>query len=342
MLKAVILDYQSFAPDDLMLDVLWGLPIEWTVYDYTDKLDTASRVADQNIILSNKVVIDENILRNNSQLKLIIIMATGTNNVDLQVAKVLNIPVCHIIDYSTESVVQHTFSFMLALHSRLIEYDRSVRQGDWCHSRFFGLLDYPVRNVAGKTLGIIGYGAIGRRIEQVAKVLGMRVLVAESLVAPSVSQSLAQSTPQSAHTSQTREDIKNRRVPLSILFAESDVITIHCPLSPYSENLIDASAFAQMKPEAILLNMARGGIVNEQALVKALKEGVIGGAATDVLTQEPPSPNHIMLDQAIPHLIITPHTAWSSQESRQAMINQAIDILQSFMQDKLINQVKPI
>ncbi len=317
MLKAVILDYQSFAPGDLNLQKLWGLPIDWAVHDYTLASETASRIADQQIILTNKVVVDETLLRNNPQLKLIIIMATGTNNVDLRAAAELEIPVCHIVDYSTESVAQHTFACMLALQSRIIEYDKAVKEGKWCNSRFFGMLDYPVSEIAGKTLGIIGYGAIGQRVEQVAKAFGMNILVAESL-----------------HKNNT-----DGRVSLSELYSQSDIISVHCPLSSYSENLIDAEAFAQMKVDTILLNMARGGIVDEKALAQALKSGLIRAAATDVLTQEPPMDSHILLDDTIPNLIITPHSAWSSREARQEMLDQAVNILQDFMRGKLINQV---
>lgn len=320
MLKATILDYQSLAPADLSMQELWALPIAWTLHDYTEAGETADRIKGQDIILTNKVILDEKLLKSNPHIKLVIILATGTNNVDLKTAKTMNIPVCNIIAYSTESVVQQTFACMLALQSHVIEYNQAVKNGRWSESRFFGLLEFPIREVSGKTLGIIGFGAIGQRIKVVAEALGMKVIVARSLQSP--------------------EQHQDGRVSIGNLYRQSDVISIHCPLSPLSQNLIDEEAFRQMKPEAILLNMGRGGIVNENALATALKNGMISAAATDVLTQEPPAKDHVLLDASIPNLIITPHTAWASREARQELLDQVVNILQSFAQGQLINQVK--
>lgn len=319
MLKATILDYQSLAPDDLDLEHLWQLMLEWHLYDHTSAEQTAERISGMDIILTNKVILDAELLKANPQIKLIIILATGTNNVDLQAARTLGIPVCNIVAYSTESVVQQTFACLLALQSRLREYDDAVKRGDWCNSPFFGLLDYQIQEVAGKTLGIIGFGAIGRRVKQVAEAFGMRVLVAKSLLPEAASQ------PQ--------------RVTLEQIYTQADVISIHCPLSDYSRDLINTDSFAQMKETVVLLNMGRGGIVNEAALAEALKSGRIKAAATDVLTEEPPSPDHLLLDSRIPNLIITPHTAWASQQARQALLDQVVNILQSLDNGPLVNQV---
>ncbi len=319
MFTATILDYQSLAPEDLSMQALWALPITWALHDYTSKEDTRNRIQGVDIVLTNKVILDEALLRANPGIKLIIILATGTNNVDLKVAHEMGIPVCNIVAYSTESVVQQTFACLLALQSRLLEYDSAVKQGRWCESQFFGLLEFPIREVAGKTLGIIGFGAIGQRVKTVAEALGMKVIIA---------QSLGVTPPQ------------NYRVSLPELYKQADIISVHCPLSVLSQNLIDAAAFEQMKNTAILLNMGRGGIVNEHALANALKTGRIRAAATDVLTQEPPAKDHVLLDTSIPNLIITPHTAWASQEARQELLDQVVNILQSFPQGQLINQVK--
>lgn len=321
MLKAAILDYQSLAPVDLHMQALWSLPVEWALHDTTAPAETAARIAGMDVVLTNKVVLDANLLRNNPSLKLVIILATGTNNVDLKVAKELGIPVCNIVAYSTESVVQQTFAMLLAIKSRLLEYSAAVKAGRWSESQFFGLLQYPISEVHGQTLGIIGFGAIGQRVKTVAEAFGMKVLVARSLSSPDVPQ--------------------EGRVPLEQLYREADVISIHCPLSPLSQNLVDENAFAQMKPNAIVLNLGRGGIVNEHALAKALKAGQIAAAATDVLTQEPPARDHILLDPAIPNLLVTPHTAWASREARQELLDQVVNILQSFGKGQLINQVNP-
>lgn len=321
MLKATILDYQSLAPVDLQMQALWDLPVEWALHDTTKPEETAARIAGMDVVLTNKVVLDANLLRNNPSLKLVIILATGTNNVDLKVAKELGIPVCNIVAYSTESVVQQTFAMLLAIKSRLLEYSAAVKAGRWSESQFFGLLQYPISEVHGQTLGIIGFGAIGQRVKTVAEAFGMKVLVARSLSSPDVPQ--------------------EGRVPLEQLYREADVVSIHCPLSPLSQNLVDENAFAQMKPNAIVLNLGRGGIVNEQALATALKTGQIAAAATDVLTQEPPAKDHLLLDPAIPNLLITPHTAWASREARQELLDQVVNILHSFDKGQLINQVNP-
>ena len=316
-MKACILDYQSLAPADLDLSALWQLPLQWHCHDYTTPEQTAERIAGMDIVLSNKVVLDAALLQANPQLKLVIVLATGTNNVDLPAAEALGIPVCNIVAYSTESVVQHTFACLLALCSRLREYDRAVQAGDWSRSPLFTLLDYPISEIAGKTLGIIGYGAIGRRVAEVARAFGMQVLVAESAVPG-------------------RSDAD--RTPLAQLLAAVDVLSIHCPLSDYTRHLIDADALAQMRPHAILLNMARGGIVHETALLQALQHGVIAAAASDVLTVEPPSAGHVLL-QACPNLLVTPHVGWASREARQRLVGQVQQILQGFFQQQLINRV---
>ena len=323
-MHATILDYQSLCPDDLALDALFdcqigGQRINWTCYDSTQPEQTAARVSKQDIILTNKVVIDADLLAANTQLKLIIILATGTNNVDLTAARAMGIAVANIIAYSTESVVQQTFAMLLSLKSQLPAYTAAVSQGKWSRSDFFGLLDYQINEVAGETLAIIGYGTIGRRVKQVAEALGMQVIIAESLSGEA--------------------DHSNKRVPLDQIYRQADVISIHSPLSDQSKNLIDARAFALMKSSAIILNLGRGGIVNESDLISALKQGDIAAAATDVLSQEPPAANHPMLADDIPNLMITPHTAWASRQARQQLIEQVIEILQSLANPTIVNQV---
>lgn len=316
-LKAVILDYQTLAPDDLSPEPLWQLPLEWHCHDHTDAVQTAARIAGMDIVLTNKVVLDKSLLQANPQLRLVIVLATGTNNVDLEAARELGIPVCNIVNYSTESVVQHTFACLLNLAGHMRDYDNAVRDGGWSKSPMFTVLDFPVREVAGKTLGIIGYGAIGKRVAEVARAFGMQVKIAQSLV-PGVE--------------------KPGRTPLAELLATADVLSIHCPLSDYSRNLIDAGALAAMKSGAILLNMARGGIVQEEALVQALADGRIAAAATDVLSQEPPPADHALL-QPLPNLLVTPHIGWASREARQQLVSQVVDIINGFDRGQLINRV---
>lgn len=317
-MKAVILDYQSLAPHDLDWQALNALPIEWTFHDYTEPSDTAARIAGMDIVLSNKVLLNEALLKENPGIKQIIILATGTNNVDLQAASALGIPVSNIVAYSTESVVQHTFACLLNLTNRLREYDHVAKQGYWSHSRTFTLLDFQIQELAGKTLGIIGFGAIGQRVKTVAEAFGMNVVVAKSQVAGSD---------------------QHGRIALAELLAISDVVSIHAPLSPLTQNLIDANAIALMKPSALLLNMGRGGIVDEAALLEALTKGVIKGAATDVLAQEPPALDHPLLQYNHANLLVTPHVAWASQQARQALLGQVEKIIQGLLNGTRINSV---
>lgn len=320
-MKAVILDYQSLAPADLQLDALWNLPLQWTLHDYTSADETAERIDGMDIILTNKVVLDAALLQANPQIKLVIILATGTNNVDLQAATALGIPVSNIVAYSTESVVQHTFACLLNLLNRIREYDQAARQGYWSHSRTFTLLDFQIQELHGKTLGIVGYGAIGKRVKHVAEAFGMQVLIAESLLAGSDN---------------------NGRTALPLVLSQSDVLSIHAPLSPLSHKLIDAAALQQMKKTAIVLNMGRGGIVDEQALLTALQQGTIAAAATDVLVQEPPDVNHPLLQYTKPNLLVTPHVAWASQQARQQLLDQVVAIISGFQAGQRINAVNSL
>ena len=318
-MKAVFLDYQSLSPEDLDLTDVWKLPFDFERFSTTAPSETADRINDAEIVLTNKVVLNEELLSSNPQIKLVVILATGTNNVDLKAAKSLGIPVCNISGYSTESVAQHTFACLLELSRRLHEYRTAVDEGKWSQSPFFCLPEFPIRDLSGQTMGIIGYGAIGKRVHELAEAFGMNVVISESLMPGSSGQT--------------------GRIPLKKLCRESDVISIHCPLSPHSKNLVDKDLFSAMKETAILLNMARGGIVHEHDLLDALKSGAIRAAATDVLTKEPPPENHPLLDEKLPNLLITPHVAWASRQSRQQLVNQAREILENFIDGEIINRV---
>lgn len=318
-MKAVFLDYQSLSPEDLDLTKVWNLPFDFERFDTTGYSETANRINNADIVLTNKVVLDKKLLSTNPQIKLVVILATGTNNVDLKVANSLGIPVCNISGYSTESVAQHTIACLLELSRRLHEYRTAVDKGKWSDSPFFCLPEYPIRDLAGQTMGIIGYGAIGKRVHELAEAFGMNVVISESLV-PGTSEQAG-------------------RTPLTKLYRDSDVVSIHCPLSPHSKNLVDREVFSAMKENAILLNMARGGIVHENDLLDALKSGEIMAAATDVLTKEPPPENHVLLSEKLPNLLITPHVAWASRQSRQNLVDQVFEILNSFTNGNIINRV---
>jgi len=315
-MKAVFLDFKSVDRDDLDLTALHQSHSDWTLHDETFHNETAERINRAEIVVTNKVPINRYLIENSPHLKLICVAATGTNNIDLQAAKENDVTVTNVTAYGTPSVVQHVFAVMFALATRLQDYTRLVSGGAWQKSTQFCLLDYPISELAGKTLGIIGYGELGRGVAQAATAFGMNVVVAR-------------------HGNTAMEG----RIPLDELLAVSDVITLHLPLTRETKNLIDARAISLMKSTAFLINAARGGIVDEQALAEALREGRIGGAAVDVLTQEPPVDGNPLLAPDIPNLIVTPHIAWASREARQRLIDDVARTVAEWHTGQIRNQV---
>lgn len=317
-MKAVILDLDTLAPNDLDLSALMAQVDDWQLYPHTTPSQLSERIADADIVLSNKVVLNAEAIASAKRLKLIVVMATGVNNIDLEAAKIKEVMVCNALGYSTASVVQHCFALMLALATRLLDYQQAVRCGDWQASPHFCLLDYPVVELAGKTLGIIGYGELGKKVAAIARAMDMQVIVAESLHGAS----------------------NEGRVPLKALLAQSDVISLHCPLTARTRNLIDCHALATMKRGSLLINTARGGIVDESALVQALQSGHLAGAGIDVLATEPPPKDSILLADNIPNLVLTPHSAWGSRESRQRLVAQLAAVVRGFIAASPIQQVQ--
>jgi len=293
-------------------------PHEWRDHDNTPAAEVVTRLHNATIAVSNKVSIRREALTQLSQLKLIAVCATGTNNIDLEYCRQENIPVCNIRHYAMHTVPEHVFALMLALRRNIIAYHRDVRAGAWQRAEQFCLMNHPIRDLHGGTLGIVGHGELGAAVANIAQAFGMRVLIAER-------RGSAQTKP--------------GRTPFATVLRESDVITLHTPLTPETKNLIGAAELAQMKPGALLINTARGGLVDEQALATALKSGRIGGAAFDVLTEEPPRRGNPLLDLDLPNLIVTPHNAWASREAMQIMADQLIDNIESFVRGKLKNQV---
>lgn len=318
--KAVILDLDTLGPDDLDLTELYSQAGNWQVYGNTAKQHVAERIANAEIVLTNKVPIDAACMAHAKQLKLIVVMATGTNNIDLKTAVRAGITVCNAVNYSTAAVVQHTFALILALTTRLLDYTRAVDRGDWQQSDTFCMLDYPITELAGKNIGIIGYGNLGCKVAAVAQALDMQVLVAESLSA-------------------SGRDIGFDRMPIEQLMTEADIVTLHCPLTEATRHLINAKKLAQMKPSALLINTARGGIVDEQALAKALQAGTIAGAALDVLAEEPPGLNSLLLQGDTPNLLVSPHIAWASRESRQRLVAQLVAVIKAYRRGKPVQVV---
>lgn len=318
-MKAVFLDFQSLDQNDLDFSQLEVAFDEWIIYPTTQLEQVAERIRDADVVMSNKVMINADALKQNPQLKLILISATGTNNVDLAQAKAQGIVVCNCQAYGTSAVAQHTLMLMLALSTAVIQYNQAVKNGQWNQAQQFCLLNFPIVELAGKTLGILGYGELGQAVAKLAEAFGMKVIVG-------------------ALPNRPQHD---GRVPFQTLVTQVDYLSLHCPLTEYTQDLINADVFDAMKPSAFLINCARGGIVNEADLADALRQGKIAGAATDVLTVEPPTKGNILLAEDIPNLIITPHSAWGSVDARQRIVHQMLENVEAFKQGQPIRQVNP-
>ncbi len=315
-MKAVFLDYESLDKNDLDFSALREVFTDLELYPSTLATQVLERVQHADVVITNKVVLDAENLKQCLSLKLILISATGTNNVDLAQAKAQGITVCNCQGYGTSAVAQHTLMLMLTLATSVIQYDHAVKQGEWNKSPIFCLLDFPIVELAGKTLGILGYGELGQAVAKLAEAFGMKIIVG---ALPNRST--------------------GNRVALSELLPQVDFLSLHCPLTEETRDLIDNKAIEKMKPSAFLINCARGGIVNEHDLATALRTGKIAGAATDVLSVEPPKEGNVLLANNIPNLIITPHSAWGSVDARQRIVQQLTENASAFQQGKPIRQV---
>ncbi|MDY6458983.1 MULTISPECIES: 2-hydroxyacid dehydrogenase [Acinetobacter] len=316
-MKAVFLDYVSLDQNDLNFKDLENIFDEWEIYPSTSSEQLLERIQNVDVIISNKVVVNAEAIQQCPNLKLILISATGTNNIDLVQAKKQGVVVCNCQAYGTSAVAQHTLMLMLNLATSFKQYERAVQNGDWNKASQFCLLDYPIIELEGKTLGILGYGELGKAVAKLAEAFGMKILVGALPNRP----------------------VQENRIPFNELLSQVDFLTLHCPLSTDTQNLIDAKAFDAMKHSAFLINCARGGIVNEQDLADALIAGKIAGAATDVLMVEPPKDGNVLLNSEIPNLLITPHSAWGSVDARQRIVQQMVENVEAFKKGQPIRQV---
>jgi glycerate dehydrogenase len=320
LMTSAALDKPVARAAEIDFSALGAVVSEWDWYDDSTADETAGRIADATVVVTNKVVLDRQTLLTVAQrgrLQLICVAATGTNNVDITTAQELGIAVCNVTGYATASVSEHVFALMLALARHLPEYQRAVSAGRWQQSRQFCLLDYPLAELHGRRLGIVGYGELGQAVARLAAAFDMDVIVAEW---PGITSPCTQ-------------------VPIARLVREADIITLHCPLTPATECLIAAEQFAAMQAHTLLINTARGGIVDEQALADALRSGQIAGAAIDVLSSEPPNSDHPLLQAGIPNLIITPHIAWASVAARQRLVDEVAENIRAWTTGRQRNRV---
>ncbi|MBL4679685.1 MAG: D-2-hydroxyacid dehydrogenase [Pseudomonadales bacterium] len=314
-MKGVILDANSLG--DVNLEPIITCLDHFQVYQSSNQDQIETRIADADIILTNKTELGRKEFAYSPRLKLISVMATGTNNIDLLAAEELNIQVSNAVAYATPSVVQHTINLMLCLSTHLIDYIHDTRQGLWQTSNSFCRLDHSIVELSGKKLGVIGYGELGKNVAKVAEAFGMEILIAQD-------------------TTVTRD------TSMAHLLAKVDYLSLHCPLNDKTTMMINKTTLSQMKPTAFLINTARGGLVNSNDLVHALEQGIIAGAAIDVLSAEPANESEPLIQAShLKNLLITPHNAWGAIESRNRLVKQTRENIDAFLAGKILRRVTP-
>jgi glycerate dehydrogenase len=320
MAHIVILDGYTINPGDNPWTPLSELG-QLSVYDRSPPDAVVARAASADVLLTNKTPLGANVLNQLPKLRGIGVLATGVNVVDVARASALGLPVCNVPSYSTASVVQHTIALLLELCHKVGLHDASVHAGDWQRSPDFSYWKSPLVELFGKTLGIVGYGAIGRRVAEAGRALGMQVCAAQLR----------------SSTSAVTDGVS--RLPLDELFRRADVISLHCPLTAETACLVSAARLALLKPSALLLNTARGGLIDELALRQALDAGVLAGAALDVLSSEPPPANHPLLGAK--NCVLTPHLSWTSLPARQRLLATTSDNVRAILLGQPIHVVNP-
>ena len=283
---------------------------EWIEFGETGPDEVVERLAHATIAICNKVAMRGEALSQLPQLKLIAVAATGVDNVDLPYCHSHDIAVCNTRGYAINSLPEHALMLMLALRRNLIAYRNDIQAGRWHKARQFCLLDHPLADLKGSTLGIVGFGTLGRSMAQLGQAIGMNVIVAER---------------------KNAFEVREGRVAFNEVLQRSDVLSLHCPLTEETKNLIGAGELKQMKRNAILINTARGGLIDDDALLEGLQTGVIAGAGIDVLRNEPPRDGNTLLDVDLPNLIVTPHNAWASRQAMQTLADQLIETIEAFV-----------
>ena len=323
-MRTGFLDFATLRPEDLDTTAAEA-SLDATFWPTTGEDELPDRLAELEVVVVNKVRLTGALMDKSPGLKLICLAATGTDNIDLDAARERGIAVANIREYCTPSVVQHVFALILALTQNLSVYREKLGAGEWQQADNFCLLDPPIRELSGKTLGLIGLGALGSGVAGVARAFNMRVIAARlpwrSTAEPTDS---GQSAP---------------RLPLHELLQQSDIVSLHCPLTEDTRHIIDSAALEQMKRDALLINTARGGLVDSKALGDSLEQEEIGGAGIDVLPEEPPVNGDPLLDATLPNLIVTPHIAWSARESRQRALDEIVANIVAFANGEERNRV---
>jgi len=315
--RIVVLDRDTL-PEDITLRA-FSFPHELVAFGRTKPEEVAERISDADIVITNKVPVRREAIGGSRNLRLIAIAATGADVVDVAACAERQIGVSNIRNYAVNTVPEHTFALILALRRSLVAYHDSVRAGRWQETGQFCYFDYPIRDLVGSTLGIIGDGVLGRAVADLGRAFGMKVLFSDY---------------------KGTTGMGPLYTPFEQVLRESDVITLHSPLMPSTRNMISTDEFAMMARRPLLINTARGGLVDEIALERALREGQISGAGFDVVTAEPPPPDHpLMRLLDLPNFILTPHVAWASHEAVQGLADQLVDNIEAFERGQPTNMV---
>ncbi|KAB2901743.1 MAG: D-2-hydroxyacid dehydrogenase [Burkholderiaceae bacterium] len=318
-MKIVFLDRETISPQTRVRRPAFDH--EWVEYPRTSPAEVADRLRDADVAIVNKVKLPADALAQAPRLRLIAVAATGTDNIDLAACQARGIVVSNVRNYATHTVPEHTFALIFALRRSICAYQSAVRAGRWQQAAQFCFFDHPIRDLAGSALGVIGDGALGQAVAAMGRALGMRVLM-------------------SGHKGRT--DQGSLYTPFEETLRQSDVLTLHCPLNAGTRNMIAAPEFAQMARRPLLINTARGGLVDEAAVAAALDAGQISGAAFDVTSVEPPPADHPFMPLlARPDFLLTPHVAWASAEAIQALADQLIDNVEAFVAGRPVNAVAP-
>ncbi|HUH60024.1 MAG TPA: D-2-hydroxyacid dehydrogenase [Candidimonas sp.] len=307
-LQVVFLDRDTISPQTVLRKITFDHAL--TVYGRTSRDQVPERIANADIVITNKVPLQREALDCASQLKMVAVAATGTDNVDVAECTRRGVIVSNIRGYAVTSVPEHVFALIFALRRSLVAYRESVKAGRWYDAQQFCYFDYPIKDLSGSTLGVVGKGTIGQAVAAIGQALGMRVLFAGR---------------------KGERAVADGYTPLHDVLAQSDVITLHCPLNGHTRDLINTDEFKQMKRKPILINTARGGLVNETALATALRSGQLAGAGFDVTTPEPPENQHPLVSLLdLPNFILTPHVAWASDEAVQTLADQLVDNIEAY------------